>query len=309
MKLGRVLTSSRDKNFNDKYGDTYEGNFGVIEDFHKPLSEELGVPNPNWYDAVQAEHMTNCDFFTTPNYMLETCPLDEWEYVVGGKKPDSSLMGNNRVIKSIDTLEKLSLSIEARLTRIEVIVVNLYTGPMFYVYNTILRKYPTSQYSALKSSDSLFPTTIFVLMSAIQKLARVMVIAPGTVLYRGISGAMVIPTRFATPDSHGCVGMMEFGFLSTTTDLQVAVDYSGVKESRRYPKILKLVVGAVDRGADISLYSQYPGEQEYLWLPRCFLEPVGENDFLVEDFGVVEVLTMRINANLKAVTIEEYVGR
>jgi hypothetical protein len=200
----------------------------------------------------------------------------------------------------------LDVSSQAALTRAEVIALVMYTGPMFVIYNTILRKYPTERYGALEEKDSLFPTTIFLLVSAIQKVSRVMVLRPGQSLYRGVDGNMTLPPHFIDPDAHGCVGMMELGFMSTTADLKVAVSYSGVETGRAHPKVLEIRIGSVDRGADIHEFSQYRGEAEYLWAPHAFLEPVGGNETLVTEHGVVGVIKVRANANLKAVTLEEY---
>jgi hypothetical protein len=218
-------------------------------------------------------------------------------------------MGHGRVLQSIDSLMALGVASQAALTRAEIIALALYTGPMFVIYNTILRKYPTERYETLKAKDSMFPTSIFVLVSAIQKVSRVMVLRPGQSLYRGVDGNMTLPSHFTDPDLHGCVGMMELGFMSTTADLKVAVSYSGVDRGRAHPKVLEIRIGSVDRGADIHEFSQYPGEAEYLWAPHAFLEPVGGNETLVTEHGVVEVIKVRANANLKAVTLEEYQGR
>jgi hypothetical protein len=258
---------------------------------------------------MRTEHETNTDTFTSSNYGLTTCPRLEWTYVVDGVSPPEDAMGHGRVLQSIDSLMALEVASQAALTRAEVIALVLYTGPMFVIYNTILRKYPTERYGALKEKDSMFPTTIFVLVSAIQKVSRVMVLRPGQSLYRGVDGNMTLPPHFTDPDIHGCVGMMELGFMSTTADLKVAVSYSGVETGRAHPKVLEIRIGSVDRGADIHEFSQYPGEAEYLWAPHAFLEPVGGNETLVTEHGMVEVIPVRVNSNLKAVTLEEYQGR
>ena len=104
----------------------------------------------------------------------------------------------------------------AGLTRAEVIALVLYTGPMFMLYNIVLRKYPKTMYDSMKAKDTLFSTTIFVLTTAIQKMARVMVLQPGQALYRGVDGNMDLPDLFYKPDECGCIGMMEHAFMSTT---------------------------------------------------------------------------------------------
>ena len=303
--LKTALANETSQQSNSKFG-TYEGNFGTISTFHTQLYEDIGNPNPHWEQAMQTEHETNTDTFTSGNYGLTTCPRLEWTYVVDGATPPEDAMGHGRVLQSIDSLMGLEVASQAALTRAEVIALVLYTGPMFVIYNTILRKYPMDRYGALKEKDSMFPTSIFVLVSAIQKVSRVMVLRPGQSLYRGVDGNMTLPPHFTDPDLHGCVGVMEYGFMSTTADLGVAVGYTNVSKGRAHPKVLEIRIGSVDRGADIHEFSQYPGEAEYLWAPHAFLEPVGGNETLVTEHGVVEVIKVRANANLMAVTLEEY---
>ena len=65
-----------------------------------------------------------------------------------------------------------------------VIALILYTGPMFTVYNCILRRFPEQMYKVFEGSDNAFATTIFVLVSAVQKISRRMKVPAGTQLYR-----------------------------------------------------------------------------------------------------------------------------
>ena len=62
---------------------------------------------------------------------------------------------------------------------------------------------------------------------------------------------------------------------------------------------------AVDHGADIGVFSQYPGEQEFLWNPLSLVEPNGRP--FVEDTpeGIVTILPVRMNMNVKTMTVEE----
>ena len=258
---------------------------------------------------MREEHTSNTTLCSTANYGIETCPADEWLYAVGERSPAVTRMANGRNIKQIDLLMELDLTKEAALTRAEVTSIILYTGPMYQIYNTVLRKYPAAKYSELALTNSLFPTTICVMVSAIQKIARKMKLEAGQVLYRGLDGNMSLPSWFDTPDEHGCLGIMEPGFMSTTSSLDVAVKYTNIDKGSQAPKVFKIVVGSVDRGADISSYSQYEGEQEFLYVPRSFLEPVADRELLVTDKGIVQLLGVKVNANLKTVTIEEYEKR
>ena len=85
-----------------------------------------------------------------------------------------------RVIQPIDELMQKPLAKAAKLTREEVIAIVMYTGPAFVLYNAVLRRFPANIYSVFKDSGNLFPTTIFVLVSAVNKLSRCMNIAHGT---------------------------------------------------------------------------------------------------------------------------------
>ena len=69
--------------------------------------------------------------------------------------------------------------------------------------------------------------------------------------------------------------------------------------------VLRMETGTIDRGADISELSQYPGEREYLWVPCSFLEPHGAATAELAAGGVVTVVPVRVSANLKALTVEE----
>jgi ankyrin repeat protein len=62
---------------------------------------------------------------------------------------------------------------------------------------------------------------------------------------------------------------------------------------------------AVDHGADIGAFSQYPGEHEYLWNPLSLVEPLGIP--LVENTtaGLVTIIPVRMNMNVKSMTVDE----
>jgi hypothetical protein len=90
------------------------------------------------------------------------------------------------------------------------------------------------------------------------KIARVMRIPEGTKLYRGLGGLMELPDSFFKADPNGCRGFAEWGFLSTTSNKQIALQYSGVREGRPFAMVLEISISSVDRGASIKDFSQYP---------------------------------------------------
>ena len=264
------------------------------------------------------EHLTRggSDFvFVSGNYKLQTKACDEWLYVVGDENgrrlmPPASVMEHGRVIHPIDELLLKPLAIEAKLTREEMIAIVMYTGPCFVLYNAVLRQFPVDIYNVFKDGSNLFSTTIFVLVSAVNKLSRCMNIPPGTLLYRGLGGTLEFPDRFTRADPNcatpNALGFLEFGFMSTTADKSVAVQYSGVKEGKPRAGILQISPNSVDRGADISLFSQYPAEKEYLFVPYSFIQGEGrQRTEVVTGGGVLTVVPVRVNINLKTETSEE----
>ncbi len=290
--------------------------------YSRPVFEDLnhlpGHPNLNFRKGMQSEHMTRggYDFvFTTSNYCLTTQPFKEWLYIVGdatGRKLDcpEEHMHHGRTIHSIEELLQKPLARSAELTREEIIAVVMYTGPMFAIYNAVLRRFPAEIYDVFKAANNLFPTTIFVLVSAIQKLSRCMDIPPGTLLYRGLGGIMELPDSFFSAATNcktpNALGYTEFGFMSTTAEKGVAVQYSGVKDNKPKSSIVCICPNSVDRGADISEFSQYPAEKEFLFVPYSFIQGEGRLRSEVADGGgVVTVISARVNINLKTETVEE----
>ena len=175
----------------------------------------------------------------------------------------------------------------------------------FHIYNAVLRRWPTDIFEQLKKVDNMFTTTIHVLVSAVQKVARVMKLHEGLVLYRGLGGTMELPDHFLNVDDNGCRGFAEWGFMSTTADKSIAIQYSGVREGKPLAMLFEIQVSSVDRGACIRDFSQYPGEVEYLWVPCSFVEPSGSPYLEVTQHGVASVVRVRVNANLRALTVED----
>ncbi len=82
--------------------------------------------------AMQAEHCTKacCDTeFTTSNYLITTTPRREWRFVVEMEAADADMRHGRRAV-DIDQLSQLDTARTAKLSRVELIAVVLYTGPM-----------------------------------------------------------------------------------------------------------------------------------------------------------------------------------
>ena len=244
---------------------------GRIEDFHAGLSDRVGMPHLDFKREMMREHCerAGCDTeFTTSNYKITTTPKKEWLYVAGDESGlrapcPAEFMHHGRTILALDELRQLDLAVRAKLNDEEILALVLYTGPMFQVYNVILRRYPEEKFKLFKEGGNTFATTIFVLVSAVTKVAKCTRIPEGTLLYRGLGGLMDLPDHFFNADENGASGFVDWGFMSTTSDRDVALGYSGVKQRRPRAMVMVIEVTAVDRGADISEFSQYPGEKEF----------------------------------------------
>ncbi len=129
--------------------------------------------------------------------------------------------------------------------------------------NCLLRRFPKDRYDKFLNGSNRFSTTIAVLASAVQKIARIARIPEGTTFYRGLSRRMELPDEFFRQDDKGRRGFAEWGFLSTTCDKNVALTYAYSGEGHNdatapMPSVLQITSSAVDRGASIQAFSQYP---------------------------------------------------
>ena len=258
------------------------------------LNLSAGTPSLKFEKAMEAEHC-NCrdslKYFTTRNYKVTTCPRREWMFVAEKKCEDGDLR-YGRVARDVDVLlkdyNKLVSQEDAKIQRTEVIAIVLYTGPMvgivpycalytfcphlaaagcptdksrrqFQVYNTVLRRFPKSAYEQQCLDGNMYSTTIYVLVSAVLNVARETRLPAGLKLYRGLGGDKTFPSTFYKSDDKGRKGILEWGFMSTTSSMSVALQYSGIKQGMPFPTILEIDSGAVDRGADLTSFSQYPG--------------------------------------------------
>lgn len=208
----------------------FEANFGDLAKFYDGLDGLIGLPSPRVLDAMQAEH-TMCqdslDTFVTTNYGgTLTCPSTEWQFVfapdLDRKYPGMGLPPMGREPCPIKAFVDHPSTKEAGLTFEEVLALRLYTGPMFVKYNASLRGFPSMSWKALKGNR--YATTLHAITSGIVKLAKVWKLPENRRVYRGLAG-LLLPKQFWDADQFGCRGGVEFGFLSTTTKREVAVQY------------------------------------------------------------------------------------
>jgi len=211
----------------------------------------------------------------------------------------------------------------------EVAGIRLYTGPMFRPYNAVLRgikstseyvqkelvelccdaeteaqfKAKTITFELAKATANMYTTTLHAINSGIVKLSKQTDLTDSPVVFRGVSGG-VLPKQFWEKNHHGAIGGVDLSFMSTTPKRDVALGYA--TSSGKFGKILfEIRMGMIDRGADVSELSQYPGEKEILFAPLTGLEiasvPRNEDGVLV--------IELRLSCNLQDQTIEQVIGK
>ena len=131
-------------------------------------------------------------------------------------------------------------------------------------------------------------------------------------VYRGMT-KMRMPEMFRVVDMFGCVGGVEFSFLSTSLN-RISSGFISYLKSGGAATLLEIEVGQVDRGASLQWLSQYPGECEVCYPPLSMLEvtgkpeyrhiPVSEADLDGETLEVL-VYPVRISINLAGARDED----
>jgi hypothetical protein len=166
---------------------------------------------------------------------------------------------------------------------------------MYAHFNAVLRNHPRDICLSLEGNK--YETTIFCITSGIVKLSKFSKIPSDRRLYRGLGG-MILPEQFLK-ETNGFRGGVEWGLMSTTTNKDVAIQYSGVDKQRG--SVFEIVPGRIDIGAELSWLSQYPGEAEYVFPPLSCLEVMDEPQVQEN----VVVFPLRVNINLKGLTLEQ----
>jgi hypothetical protein len=190
----------------------------TLDDFYKGPEELIGSPNPKILQGMQGEHCLRGNSqkeFTTGNYNVTTTPAMEWEFVVEPKEgvpyphtpKDKTLWPNERKLewkgengREPANLEVFMVTEQVRLAGLmkeEVIALRLVSGPMFVLYNAVLRGFPENDVECLKDwkgKENRYETTIFTIASGIAKLSKITTIPSGSRLYRGLD--CTLPRQF-----------------------------------------------------------------------------------------------------------------
>jgi hypothetical protein len=317
-------------------GSSFTFQYGSMKEYHAGLEGLIGNPDPRVGEMMAWEHASSP--YSAKGFVCwwcgETTAAAEYKYVATQHAHEENTKNGCRergrdgwtLQRFIDQCNELFPT--AKLTKEEVIALRLYTGPMFVWYNHVLRwlkqgipyddvllkkgeswsswheqrKYPAHWPAATSVEEMLyvpFRTTIHVLNSAIIKLSRTQ---KATKVYRGTKGG-VLPQQFWTPNHQNVRGGIELGFMSTTTDRKVALEYAKSEETPSV--VFEMQMGMIDRGAPLKWCSQFPGEEEILFAPLTGLEVVGTPK--VEESAII--IELRLNCNLHDLTIEQILAK
>ena len=187
--------------------------------------------------ALYAEHCISTDshtaFSPSNNLGLVCTPEGEFFFVLGKDGVDKATwklepgvqptcgggsMVAERNGKTVAELLETPKAKRARLRDAEIIALRLYSGPMYAVYNPILR--PGEDAAGSASTKNLYPTTIQLIVSGIFKMCRVAEAPDEFCVYRGLSGMALLKKSFDA-DQQGFAGGVEASFMPTTLDEQV----------------------------------------------------------------------------------------
>jgi len=252
----------------------------------------------------------------------------EGHFKLPSHKMDSTAMDNGRQDWKLQNFADQPAIKKAGCLIPEVAGIRLYTGPMYAPYQAVLRgvnskepnckaqkdlvalccdaeteeqfKAETMTFELALAKANWYTTTLHAINSGIVKLSKQ---TPAAVVYRGVAGG-VLPKEFWEKNEDGVFGGVDLAFMSTTPDRDVALGY--MKQGNKLQKILfEIRMGMIDRGADVSSLSQYPGEREILFAPLTGLEVAAIPR--IED-GVM-IIELRLSCNMQAQTIEQVIGK
>ena len=190
----------------------------------------------------------------------------------------------------------------ARFVEEEVIALRSYTGCIYMKMNGALRqssgRMPEHLFHDLKGNR--YVSIMHALVSGVIKLSHICILPANGEVFRGVSG-FELPPCFHERDEFGAKGGVDYAFMSTTTDMKVALDYSAGPGAL----VFRIAVGMIDRGADLCFLSQYPAEREIVMPPRSCLEVRGDLLTVASDHGHVTVIDANINCNISCSTLDK----
>jgi len=136
----------------------FTARYGGLDDFKGGVSDRIGAPHPKVWEEIMREHRESGDSktkFKPGNYDMNDGTTSEIEYaVVTDPKKGKEVSNGKRKVKSLEELQDVRLAKEAKLIKEELTAISLYTGPMFYKYNAVLRNFPQAALDTCKNLDN-----------------------------------------------------------------------------------------------------------------------------------------------------------
>ena len=170
---------------------------------------------------------------------------------------------------TLDDFMQLQQVVEAQLSTAQLVALRFYTSHSFTAINRALRAH-------------LMPHPLPALVMCISdglKALRALDSESGQAtsiieFYRGFTD-MQVTEEFRNK------GGTEFAPMSTTTDVEVACGYAVRKGKTDGALLMKIVTeNNLQRGADLTFLSMYPGEKEILYPPLTFMQPTGRQQVM-----------------------------
>jgi hypothetical protein len=241
--------------------------FGDVNDFKDGLKSKIPPP----HRSIAEECLTNDGGIWKEDYTyvvqhasVEEPQLDKSGAPVLYASGTVMIKDKGRAGMYLADYCKLEQVIKAKLTKVEVAMIRMYTGEFYRPWNNALR---------FGTAIESWATCIAVLYSAVLKLS----FASGqTTVFRGVNESeLKLPPEFLASSfgNSSFAGGVEMAFMSTTTDFAVAVEYSG---GASVPGTLfKIDFDMASRGANVQCLSQFADEAELLFPPCTMLTCTG----------------------------------
>jgi len=260
--------------------------FGTADDFIDGLTKKLNY----LYRSVEEECHTNDGGKWKEHYdYIVYCPAQE--NVLDPKQPHR-IRDQGHAGKTLDTFCNHDKAKRAKLIQAEVAVLRMYTGPFYVPWNNALRSFDDDP-----ELLQLWGTCISLLYSAIFKLSYLS--EPATV-YRGVNESRAkLPDSFVQAQgATDFAGGVEMGFTSTSTDINVAVEYAN-RGDKNYRTVMEIPFDGATRAADVQWVSQYAYEAELIYPPCTYLHSESVRVMTTDDgSGVAGIRYIRMRATI-----------
>ena len=216
----------------------------------------------------------------------------KWEYA-GNRQMDTfddERTSDGRANQPLVYFVRHSQATQAGLLEEHVLALRLYTTAVYDAINDPLRglgkratgKFPICTCFSKENEPHPLPITVSYITDGIRRLRAVGANAKGASeprdFWRGVRN-VELPATFRAD------GGTEFAPMSTSSDINVALQYSSTAEKRLIFKVA--TTSFMDRGADLQFLSAFPGEIEFLYPPLTFLQPTGAEE-IIKIYGAMD---------------------